>query len=65
MVHGWMRRVSKKLVSGRRKKGRHPPAFLRYIGSRLHAETGCKKVYAGQVIQLTKKSHGVEGDDWG
>jgi len=53
-------RVSKRLVSGRRqkdlyqvedKKGRHPPAFLRYMGSRLHAETGCRKVYAGEVSE--------------
>jgi len=51
MVHGWMRRVSKRLVSGRRKKGRFPPAFLRYMGSRLHAATGCREVYAGEVSE--------------
>jgi len=51
MVHGWMRRVSRRLVSGRRKKGEIPPAFLRYMGSRLHAETGCRKVYAGDVFE--------------
>jgi len=53
MVHGWMKKVSKslRLVSRRRKKGRHPPAFLRYMGSRLHAETGCRKVYAGIVSE--------------
>jgi len=36
------------------KKGRHPPAFLRDMGSRLHAETGCRKVYAGEVFELQK-----------
>jgi len=49
MVHGWMRRVSKDLYQGEEKKGRHPPAFLLYMGSRLHAETGCRKVYAEEV----------------
>jgi len=51
MVHGWMRRVSKRLIKEKEKKGRHPPAFLRYMGSRLHAETGCRKVYAGEVSE--------------
>jgi len=41
----------KDLYQGEEKKGRHPPAFLRYMGSRLHAETGCKKVYAGEVFE--------------
>jgi len=27
------------------------PASLRYMGSRLHAETGCRKVYAGEVFE--------------
>jgi len=39
----------KDLYPGKEKKGRHPPASLRYMGSRLHAETGCRKVYAGEV----------------
>jgi len=26
-------------------------ANLRYIGSRIHAETGCRKVYAGEVFE--------------
>jgi len=51
MVYGWMRRVSKKIVSRRRKKGMHPAAFLRYMGSRLDGETGCRKVYAGEVSE--------------
>jgi len=51
MVHGWMRGVSKRLVSGRRKKGRHPPASPRYMGSGLLAETGCRKVYAWEVSE--------------
>jgi len=46
MGHGWMKRVSKRLVSRNKKKGRHPPASLQYMGSRLHAEIGCRKVYA-------------------
>jgi len=36
------------------KKGRHPPAFLRYMGSRLHAETGCRKVHAEEVFECQK-----------
>jgi len=53
MVHGWMRRVSKRPISrpGEEQKGRHPPAFLRYMGSRLHAETGCRKAYVGEVSE--------------
>jgi len=53
MVHGWMRRGLNRLVSrpGEGKKGRHPPAFLRHMGSRLHAETGCRKVYAWEVFE--------------
>jgi len=46
MVHGWMRRFSKRFVSRRRKKGEAPPSLL-YMGSGLHADTGCRKVYAG------------------
>ena len=41
---------------GEGKRGRYPPAILRHMGSRLHAETGCKKVYAGEVFELQKKS---------
>jgi len=51
MVHGWMRRVSNRLVSRRKKKRRHPPAFLLYMGSRLDAETGRTKAYAGEVSE--------------
>jgi len=40
-----------KLYQGEEKKGRHPPAFLRYMGSRLHAETGCRKVYVGELSE--------------
>jgi len=46
-----MRRVSKRLYQGEENKGRHPPAFIRYMGSRLHVETGCRKVYAGEVSE--------------
>ena len=38
------------------KKGRHPPAFLRYIGSRLHVETGCRKVMLGKYLSDKKIS---------
>jgi len=51
MVHGWMRRVSKCLVSRRRKKGEAPTSLLRHIGSGLHAEAGCRKVYALKVFE--------------
>ena len=51
MVDGWMKRDFKRLISRRRKKGEIPPAFLWYMGSRLHAETGCRKVYAGKVFE--------------
>jgi len=51
MTHGWMRRVLKRLVSRRRERGRHPPASLRYMGNGLHAETGCRKVYAEEVSE--------------
>jgi len=36
---------------GEWKKGRHPPASLRNMGSGLHAETGCRKVYVGEVFE--------------
>jgi len=54
MVHGWIRRVAKRLISAKRKKGETPTSlqgFLRYMGSRLHVETGCRKVYAGEVSE--------------
>ena len=31
--------------------GIHQPAFTRHMGSGLHAETGCRKVYAGEVFE--------------
>ena len=55
MVHGWMRMIFKRLVSRReQKKGRHPPASLRYMISGLHAETGRRKFYAGKVFEWHK-----------
>jgi len=48
LQHGtWMdgEGLKKKLYQGQEKKVRHPPASLRYMGSRLHAETGCRKVF--------------------
>jgi len=38
MVYGLKRRDSKRLVSRRKKKRRHPPAFLRLMSSKPHAE---------------------------
>jgi len=48
-----MRRGSKRLrlVSWRREKGEDSPASLRYMGSGLHAETGCRKVYVREVFE--------------
>jgi len=44
--------LQKDLYPGEGKTGRpHPPASLRYMGSGLHIETGCKKVYAGEVFE--------------
>jgi hypothetical protein len=39
------------LYPGEDKKGRNPPEPLGYMGSRLHAETGCRKVHAGEVSE--------------
>jgi len=39
------------LYQGEGRKGRHPPTSLRYMGSGLHAETGCRTVYAGEVFK--------------
>jgi len=52
MVHGWMMRVSKQL-SRKRKKGEASTSLsMAYgMGSGLHAETRCRKVYAGEVFQ--------------
>jgi len=56
MVHGWMRRVSERLVSRRRGKRKHAPAFLRYMGSGLHAEIACRKVYAVKTFERRTNS---------
>jgi len=53
---GWMKTDSKGIISRRRWKGRHPPAFLWTMGSGLNAETGCKNVYAGKVLEWQTKS---------
>jgi len=47
MVHRWMRKVSKRFVSRRRKKGETSTSLSTVHGSGLHAETGCRKGYAG------------------
>jgi len=49
-MDGW-RGIKKDLYQGEGKKGRHPLASLRYMGSGLHAETGCRKVYAGAIFE--------------
>jgi len=55
MIHGWTKRDSKRLVSRRREKGEGSTNFSKavvlHMGSGLHAETGCRKVYAGKVFQ--------------
>jgi len=51
MLHAWMREVQEDLYQEEGKKGRHPPASPRYMGSSLHAETGCRKFYAGEVFE--------------
>ena len=44
----------KTCIKEKEKRARHPPAFLRHMGSGLHAETGCRKVpvYAWKVSQV-------------
>ena len=44
----------KDMYQGEDKKGRYPPDSLLYMGSGLHAETGCSKVYAGEVFEWKK-----------
>ena len=48
----WMdeERFQKTCTIEKEKEGRHPPAFLRHIGSGHHIETGCRKVYDGKVF---------------
>jgi len=45
MVHGWMRKVSKRLVSRRRKKGEASTSLSTEMGRGL--ETGCR----GEVFE--------------
>ena len=48
----WMdEKIQKDLCQGEGKKGRHPPAFPRHMGSGLHAETGCREVHAGIAFE--------------
>ena len=54
LQHGtWMDEegFKKTCIREKRKGGDIPSAFLRYMGSRIHAETGCRKVYAGEVSE--------------
>jgi len=50
----------KDLYQGEEQKGRHPPASLRCMASRLHAQTGCRKVYAGEVSEWQKNPVAAE-----
>ena len=52
-MDGW-REFQKDLCQGEGKKGRHPPAFVWHMGSRLHAGTGYRKVCAGEVFEQQK-----------
>jgi len=53
LQHGtWMNEKSfRKTCIKEKEKGRRPRASLRYMGSGLHAETGCRKVYVGEVFE--------------
>ena len=51
------RDFEKVLYQGEGKEERHLPAFLRHMGSGLHAETGCKKVYAGKAFERKTNSN--------
>jgi hypothetical protein len=44
------REIQKEFYKGGKKKGRHP-ASVQHMGSGLHAETGCRKIYAGKVFE--------------
>ena len=54
-LDGWGE-FQKDLYQAERKRGRHPPAFLRHMGSGRHAETGCRRVYTGEVFEWQKNS---------
>jgi len=65
MVHGWMRRVSKRLVSGREKKRGdiHQPLYGTWVADfMLRQDTG--RFMLGKYLSDIK-SHGSEGDNWG
>jgi len=52
MVHGWIKRASKKTcIKENIKQRKHLPTFLLHMGSKLYAETGCRKVYVGKVFE--------------
>jgi len=63
-MDGWGE-FQKNLYQGEGKRGWHPPAFLQQMGSVLFAETGYRKVYAGEVFERQIFFHGSEGDVWG
>jgi len=54
-MDGWAE-FEKDLYPGEGKRGRYPPAFVWHMRSGLHAETGCWKVYAGEVSEAQKNS---------
>jgi len=64
MVHGWMRRVSKRLLSRRMKKGEDPNSLSGY-GTRV-ADFMLRQD-AGRFMlgkHLSDRDHVSEGDNW-
>ena len=54
-LDGW-REFQKDMYQGEEKKGRHPPAFLRHMGSGLHAETDAGRSMLGKYLSDKKMS---------
>ena len=57
LQHGtWMDEegFKKTCIKQKEKKGKHPPAFLRYMDNRIHAETGYRKVFLGKYLSDKK-----------
>jgi len=67
LQHGtWMRRVSKRLVSGREKEKRgviHQPLYGTLVADFMLRQDA-RRFMLGKYLS-DKKSHGSEGDDWG
>jgi len=55
MVHGWMRRISKRLVSRRRKKGRHQPFYGTWVADfMLRQDAGRPGFMLGKYLSNKK-----------